>query len=141
MLNRPERPYRGWRPLGLNDLHYISDKVWFTPSRIPSGPDSDWIMLEHPTVREIKRQNRVFTPPRKRRGFADYHPCNPHITSKTFITKPREWATTPCEEGNDYSRPSKVNKVKFADHLLPGYHPVVTDCQEFEPWYARTWPK
>ncbi|KAL9633053.1 MAG: hypothetical protein Q9164_004933 [Protoblastenia rupestris] len=108
VLNRPERPYRGWRPLGLTDLHYISDKVWSTPSRIPSGPDSDWIMLDHPTVRELKRQNRVFTPPRKRRGFADYHPCNPHITSKTFITKPREWATTPCEEGNDYSRPSKV---------------------------------
>ncbi|KAL9104645.1 MAG: hypothetical protein Q9163_000449 [Psora crenata] len=158
-----EAKYGAWT---LSHLFPICDEIWNADSLIPSGPDSDWILVDHPAVRQMRKRE----PPKvyRCRGSDNYcsgrpsvldrnsapakhtidgavhrgrtcecHPSRTDMAAETWGVHPTEWATTPAEAD---VQPSRPRKVKFADHLHPGYVPVVTYIQQYERWIEDTWP-
>ncbi|KAL9125193.1 MAG: hypothetical protein Q9217_005564 [Psora testacea] len=151
-------------PWTLKNYVEFTDDVWQSYSYIPAAPESDWILVDHPTVRETRPKPKVT----QRRGSDNYcsgrpsilyddgtpwqstidgvphhgrtcdcHPSDSDIAADTWGCNPQQWATTPAEED---VQPNRPRKVRFADHLHPGYDSVVTSCIEFKRWYKTTWP-
>ena len=147
----------------LTDLYPISDKIWDADSLIPTAPDSDWILVGHPAIRQAKLPRVI-----RRRGadnYCDGRPCRmfdtgqfswdtlsgsvhagrscichapvTHLAADKYHISPRNWATTPAEADLEPSRP---RKVRFLGDDKDGFLTPVTKISTFERWYNTAWP-